>query len=618
MSIRKSVISGDMWRYHILYYCDLVSLIRLSMTNRFLRHTMNEPRFVVDWQEHCWYMYRDCKCDRNLFYLDVNQYCDFLWEDAAISNDHDTHSGMFVIDHYLRNHGRSLVTLTNHTDPRPIRPPFFDPTNRPDHALGMCAVYLEELIIPVPRMLPVPVEYAATSVHGHVFQQYQYHPEVWGTATESLPVSQKGENESEAAFQHRIFWRGFHPIPYIIPDPQDHTKVKVLEAAPSSWPEYIESDRLKRYIEFRNAEHRDPFDPNDDDDCEGYHVAQWVRHKLYETGVGNQQYPLDLCLHRDEITTGLPRHRGVDYIDRTFVSLNKWDLDTSLYEHRGIVYTSSVRYNNEQGDFVPWALNSVALLHSMYMRLWIETMYRFTRQCYQFARSMATDVEGTIRATDMLAKFQEIDRVLVDGPIPAIDWLDGIHNIHRKLFLQQARYHTYIQLVRQRLEINESNRILHRIHDLNMEYLSPMIPFVDTTMIKGLIGMQGLTQMVLDVYRLLDVTAFVMDFANYMGPREHPITLSYRRSNMRVFLRWGMSLLMYNPGWRMDFDVKPSRADHYGSIRVPRVDLSHNHRFRDYMEFLNHRILYHQPEWNRGYLPQDRKEDLNHNRTGPV
>lgn len=85
-----------------------------------------------------------------------------------------------------------------------------------------------------------------------------------------------------------------------------------------------------------------------------------------------------------------------------------------------------------------------------------------------------------------------------------------------------------------------------------------------------------------------------------------------------MYLQWCESLLLFHPGWRMDYDVKPSRANVWDGIRVPRVELTHNHRYQRYLRFLNERILYHTAEWNQGYDPNHCSKDLNRHRTGAL
>lgn len=615
-------IPCDVWSFHLLYHCDLVSLIRLSGVNRMLRNVLQTPEFVVRWQTRCWFLYRDCLCDRNLFYVDVSLYCDFLWEHVCDRRKERTvYHGMLTLDQTLRRYGRSLPMLMDPQRRGHDRIRFLDPTTQPDYAMGMSSVYLEDLVVPVPRMLPVPVEYASEP---HIVPITRMHPELWDPNMH-LAAGEQGPDESLEAFQHRNYWRNIHPIPYQVPDPMRSGEMVCHETPPSSWPTYIERDHLEAYLEYRAHEDRDPYDPNDDDDCEGYHTAQWVRHRMYETGVGNQQYPMDLCLHPDELSPLYAKAHGVDYLERLYLPLHKWNHTGSMYDHRGIVYTHGVRYNHERGDFVPWALHTLALLHSMYLRLWVETTRRFTQQCYIFARNLALELEEVMSATSMLKRIRQLEGISVTGPVPAVDWLDAIGDIHRKLFLEQGRYHTMHQLVRQRLEMIESNQRLHSLPGLNLEYLSNLVPMVDHTHLEHLVssttgseGNQGLRQLVMDVYRLMDTAMFVADFALYLGPREHPSTMSFRRSSIRMYLQWCESLLLFHPGWRMDYDVKPSRANVWDGIRVPRVELTHNHRYQRYLRFLNERILYHTAEWNQGYDPNHCGKDLNRHRTGAI
>lgn len=530
-------------------------------------------------------------------------------------------NSMMMVDYTMRKYGRSMAMLLQQQQndipqQRPnsfTRLPALHPGDRPDWAMGLCSVYLDELIVPLPRILPVPVEYA---IHGSVGNNYHQaaYPHLWGplAEVESLPHHRKGENESNELFEYRRFWRNFHPVPYYIPMGQDYMECQ----PPSSFPRMIEPDRLHQYLALRKAQDRDPYDPNDDDDCEGHRATQWVRNKLYETGVGNQHFPMDLCLHKDELA---PQHaflRGVDYMERLYVNLHQCNVISQVYDHRGVVYTHGIRYNNESGDFVPWALHTIALLHSTYLRLWMETVYRYVGQLFNFAIGVARDVQEMVPAHRMLAKFRDLDYVVVDGPVLADDWLENLTDIHRKMFLQQARHQTMLQVIRRKLELSV---MITDSYTENNTYLSQLIPDIPIT--DGFLATsvtRTCPQLVINIYRLMDVTAFLVDFAQLFGPREHPTTVGYRRTTMRTYLRWGMSLLLFNPLWKLDYDVNPSKANELAPIRVPRVDITHNHRFQEYMDFLNRRILYYKPDWTAGYLPQHGKADLNHLCTGPL
>ena len=597
LSVNPSkAIPMDLWMHNILHYCDVLTLIRMSHVSKSLHYLMNRTEFVLQWQYHCSYLYRDCHCDRNLFYLDLQEYCDFLWEDveAKLTN-------MTNIEYYLRDCGRSLGMLIMVPRLGLERLPHMDPTCYGNFATGVCATYLDDLIVPIPPMLPIPVEYA-----NEVYSNWNY-----DATGRRRPLAQPAEDESELEFRHRKFWRNFHPIPYL--NAKHESGVP-----PTSWPEVIEPDALEVYLNLCKHQERDPHDPNDDDDCQGHHTSRWIRQKMYETGVGNQQFPLDLCLHADELSPGIAQFNGVDYIERLFVGLHKWTYNSMLYETHGIIYTHGVRYNNEANDLVTWGLHTLALCHSMYLRLWIETMHRFTTQCVQFTFNLARDIQERLPGSVLLRRLQDLDTITVQGGNDEGDWFDNITDIHRKLFLQQARYQTYIGMVRNYLRVFDVQNVqVFMVEDHHQRYLEMLVPAIHTQPHANN-AHRSIVQMVMDIYQAMDVANFMVDFAMYLGPPESPTSRSYRRTTLKVYLRWGTSLLMFNPAWKLDYDIKPSKANQYGPIRVPNVELVHNHRYQKYLAFLNNRILYHRDEWTGGYLPQDRKSDLNRYCTGPV
>lgn len=83
----KKYLSPDVWRFSVLMFCDVSTLLRLHRTSSQLRHMIDDPMFVTEWQDQAWFIKRrGCRCERNTFYLDASQFLDFAWDCLNLSS----------------------------------------------------------------------------------------------------------------------------------------------------------------------------------------------------------------------------------------------------------------------------------------------------------------------------------------------------------------------------------------------------------------------------------------------------------------------------------------------------------------------------------------------------
>lgn len=561
-----SIITKDIWRYQVIPYCDVLSLIRLSWTSRTLWYLLNTPEVVVEWQTHCHYLHRECKCPRNLFYLKPELFCDFAY-DVALELGSQWES-----DQRLTALGRSVLQMLTacHNINGWLEVPHLDPlfANRKQFNPGLFQSYMEHMIIPAPRMLFVGVEHSRIHPQNHM----------------------RCVGETDEGYQRRQFWRNFHEITDEKPTTRDTGFI--LSARIDLVDAYI-----KKCEEDMSGEGRDPYDPADDPDCDGHHAAQWARRCMYETAVGMQSYPLELCLRREQLMAmGNQTGRyGVDYIDRLFLPTRRYSRDMIVLDHRGPVYFSGVRYENERGDFVNWALSTYALQTAIYSHLWLDSSNRFLDTLQTHLVQMAREVEDDMPIPQLVARWNYLEHSTTcpkrqTGGQCGTHYHDpSIESLRRdkdaRALMRHPGYEVYNHLIQ-----NAVRDGYQWDHPFNHEYLVALIPGGAYTY------QRTETQICSDIHNLLELTSYITEFARSIAPRVGLETSRMRHTTLQIYLRAGFGLLAFAPTWRRAHSWKPSRTACLQSLSIPVIDVTKNHRMQHYLKFLNRRTLYyHQP-----------------------
>lgn len=586
-------VGVDVWRYRILLFCDLMALIRLNWTNRQLRRILNDSSFVVEYQSSCWYLQpRYCRCARNLFYLDVGSFLDFSYDYRGHRDSEEfpeIHS-MTDVSTVLRRMGRTPDMLEQSVqraggdrstrEPLPVRA--LDPRISAAFCDGFTKMYIDSTIVPMPRSMSRPVD------------QRRVHS-VHRTVNERLPT------ETMEGFNHRVFWRDFHEV----------TDDMVYEVEMGSDPNFPlaepydhgygpeEPDLIEEWLEYCRIQGADPYDPlYDDSECRGFRCIRWARSKMHDSAVGGSSYPLDLCLHRDNLTRSAGR-LGVDYIDRMYIHLNRYhggSPEWNTMDHRGVLYFMGLRYEHADEDFCNWALCTETILHALYAHMWLDALGNWTRMLMQHLHSLASDAETDLRFAGLKQRWQFLHSLCFAGPsiMPRTTGYNertrkrdqmAVHLIFNSYYLEENRYLS--NLVDHGDIWNNNNdlaqRSVHFLTSLLEQYDQPTPNF------------RSETQRVKDAYRLLRFAEYLTDFAEYVGVRVDDRTVVTRRRALGIYMASFVSLVAFCPGWKRMYHWKPSRTHEQTHWQVPRVNLQHNHRFRRYLDYCNRRTLYYHP-----------------------
>lgn len=613
----------EMWRYYILPYCDLLSLIQLNWTSQQLRGILNKPEFVNEWQTQCWYLYRECMCERNLFYLQVVDFCDFAFDyNQMFRNYHEASAE-------LRRLGRSVAMHQMDKQMNWQNTPRLVSQNNPrQFHSGIFQCWIENLIVPMPRMLPVGVE------HSYLM---------------SASGNNRKDNESEEEFHNRLFWRNFHNV--------DDDKIPSQQKSADWCPFdngnyngeniYRYEDKVDNYIYRCKAEGRDPYDPLDDMDDEGHVAAQWARKRMYGSPLGTQKYPMELCLRQCELMPNEAQRNGVDYIERMFMPLHKYHPACTLMDHHGIVYFSGIRYENERGDFVNWAVHSLALRNAFYMHMWMDCCQHLLHTLATYLRNLAQQIQDDMPPRVLRRRwlhlrhmqncadcreftkhhripFHNSDTYSQERDLEALDQVltNGRYALYNKLIMTTVSDITP--------EPNNSSLFDTLLEPNDMQnYMEKLIPkHIEHNPIRTE------DHMVMDLDQALELLSYMTAFAVYVGPRTGPSTEVTRLRTLQIYLASGFSLLAFAPTWKKDhylllkptklyldkiFQDRTSSSSSTSSseltgtplpynpkvpMNIPNMLLTNNHRFQRYLNFLNQRTLYYQADHAREAMEQ--------------
>lgn len=568
MSGSPRALDYNTWRYIVLPYCDLGSLLRVAWTCTTLRNIVQHPSFVVEWQTQCWYLYRDCCCDRNQFYQQVTPWCPFVY-DYTPPMDNQWEARLF-----LRHHGRGASMLNSLQPHATIRLPYLpEPRRTPDlfHE-GVMSTWVDTLLLPVPRMVYVPVE-----------------------DTVVLPMTHpRTPVETDEEYRGRLFWRGCHSV-----DQAMERKINQQPPLPTLFQTFGSQhreehmlfrdhtkDAVAQYVKVCIAEGRDPHDPMDDPNLEGHEAVQWARRRMYESCVGNQSYPYELCLRRTELEPPYAHLHGVDYIERLFLSLEPVMMPMqSMTDHRGVAFWTGIRYNNESGDFVNWVLAQWSLQNAVYIHLWYDVCYQFLEMTLRWCRQLALELEDDTGAMNVRNRWLRMEHLARCRPC---------HNIHDRPetrdrdhdtmeFLNRADYGSYFHRLRHALADHTTARC----------FLRSLVP-AQRNMVRC--ANRTELQLVQDIDSTLELLCFITDVGEYLCNPSGPGVHSMRRRTRSIYLGAGVSLVAFCPHWNPEYSWKPSRTGCMDALTIPRPSLMDNHRYQQYLRFCNARTLFYQPD----------------------
>lgn len=566
MKIQELMEDWNLLKHHLLPFCDVMSMMRLCWTNKSLRALLNQPKTVVEWQRQCWFLYQECHCDRNLFYLRAETFCDF-----AFDWNSTTMCSQFECDMYLRMFGRTVTMLMAQKDQpqqvpsRRLLPFLYPQKDTKRFRAGVFQTWIEDLIIPVPRMVECGVE--------NVFVHPQNHPRMMFT-------------ESHEDYAKRVYWRNFHDVDDCSPKQKKSTGFDLWSPV----------DLVKEYYAKCAKEERDPHDPMDDPNCEGHIAASWARKLMYQTPLGMQHYPLELCMRKQDLE-GKAFHDGVDYIDRMFLPINYHNgTRPLLIEHHGPVYFQGVRYENEKGDFINWALSTHALLNGFYSLMWLDVSHHFIKLLTQTLRNLAYEIETDLSLDRLTTRWQYIEHMrschTCAHELATHETWESMRDEDALEFLQEGCFSFYHNVIRRTVH-QYLEKTLHHSPDAELDplrsYLTNLLPnmaFMDNPNRTEI-------QIVVEMHYLLEYGTYLTRFAHVIAPRVSGITASLRRTSMQIYLASALSLMAFAPTWMQSYHWKPSKTNQLISMRVPTINLTQNHRFMMYLQYTHARTMFY-------------------------
>lgn len=575
----KRSIPQDVWRYGVVQYVDLPGLIHLSFVCRDLHDYLNQSETINTYMREAWFVKTpNCSCQRNQFRLDVSKLFEYYWDRCGVFTARD-------MDVALRVIGRGVDMYDDPRRSHPIRPVETPTRSHPKrYERGVLSIYYDGLIVPLPRLLSVPVE--CQRLGGSVQRNWTRPREL---------------NETEEMYYRRVYWRGCHDLDNPDPSIRDNG----FDTAP-----YV--DPVKAYIAKCEDEDLDPCNPNEDDDEQsGYKAEHWARYQMHRGAVGLQTYPYELCLRKGEIR-GSAFRRGVSELDMLFLPAERAptqgdDTNIQVLMHNGLVYFHPVRYNNETGDFVPWCLSTLAVMRSIRQYVWYDAILYTSRRLLEFALLVATEVQNDFSFNQMMLRWQFLERtqVRMEARWPPEDYerqmvahnpnepiTDMASYTRQVVALQKARNDRAGRLMRCSLYLNFNNHINRKIREFDngggnpdsfrSGYLVSMIPSLyDHAPVP-----HTETGLMRALHRHAWLADYIVEFAASVAPRVDDLTDLRRHRTLGAYTGLATSLLTFAPGFTDRPHWSPSKAARDAGSTIPRIDPTHNHRYQYYRSFL--------------------------------
>lgn len=585
-------IPMDVWCCNILPFVDLSGLLQLSFTCHGIRTWLNRPDTIEGYLQSAWFTRdRDCSCQRNLHRLSIPDVLDFYHDCTGIHSARDA-------EVFLRAVGRGVEMYEDPRRTRPIRPVIRRDQHPGRFTSGLLAIHLDGLLVPIPRMTHVPVEASRGTSVGY---------RNWSPT--------RREDETNESYSHRMYWRAVHDL--------DDTDKRHGREDGFDLPPYPRDPVVHYVKEICPTLGLNPQDANEDDEEQsGYRAAEYARTMNHRSPVGVQTYPFDLCIHRSELR-GVAHRRGIGYLEMLFVPADRGqtqrdDTPSQMLMHNGVVYLHPIRYNNEGGDFVPWCLSTMAVLRSVQLYAWYDAILYVIRRMNEVALMLATEVQNDMSFAQMVLRWEFLQRTQVrmeavwppkDYPTPrnpnaTTTTADTENSLYIQytdelIRMQEQRNQRAGCLLRCTLFAHHNRHIQSRIADyesgqapsydsFRSGYLASMLPMLYDQPPTPHTEM-GLIRRLHQMMWLLD---YVTEFASSIGPRVDALTDRRRGQTRTAFLGMCTSLLLYAPGFSDRYHWCPRRAGEDAGSRIPRIDLTHNHRYQMYRHFLTNREMY--------------------------
>ena len=594
-------ISNEVWRYHVLPFCNLDVLFRLNAVCRALRGQLNHPDVVCEWLHTAWYVKpQACPCDRRQFLVDMDRWLAFTWDyrggdEMIVPGLNHSPTNLREMQLVLRQYGRTVPMMyqsqTNEFASMPtIRYPY---ERQSDFTEGMYSCDLPCILVPLPRMLNTAVE-ATTTVDGDrsygnpvTNPNWGHHHEVTNDMMDRLPFKGELPGKWNADQDGPVPPTGFRELPY--ENPLEYYRRRCIE------------------------EQLNPLDPNQDtDNMDGYRAVQWARHMLYGTAVGLEQFPGYLCMNQEDLC-GLAYRMGPVYIERRFISSRRYDGNSGEAEFwgmHGMLCFNGIRYENERGDFATWCLHTMATLQTLYLHGWNDTIRCWLRGYRAFVMGLCTEIEEDFPLGSLVDTWRTLEKSCfvyqplrtrtVRGQSPPLEERDlrRARRYEAMVFLMNQNYrHEYLHLQCVVRNYLQTPYHLRAERNFRAPYLHALVPSEHWNTAE-----YPEVSLVSDVENLLQISEFVLGFSEKVAPRVDPRTRSTRRRMHLLHLNAASSLLLWAPHWTRPFF-------HCG-LRYMNVRIAANHRYRELLNYLNARSLFHHPRPEDWWIEQTQGMDI--------
>lgn len=266
----------------------------------------------------------------------------------------------------------------------------------------------------------------------------------------------------------------------------------------------------------------------------------------------------------------------------------------------------NIRYDNEAGDFVSWCLSTMGLLNALYHHLWHDYVRMWLKSFRVYLLNICSEIQDDLPMCHLVPVWQRLVRHLfVHPPFTA-----NISYPHRGQdqtpdkttplterekralkFLMDGSFRTEFLEVQHAVEL-WLHRPITQSRLFREPYLQNIVPGEHWNV--ATYPESGLVQ---DVERLLRVSEFLVGFAELLGPRVDRNTVFLRRRMHRLYLNSGLSILLWAPHWQRPFP-DGWRHIHLNTevpLRLLQLNPQNNHRYVEYLRFLNRRALFHHP-----------------------
>lgn len=614
----------EIWSCGILLFCELQTLLRLNWTSVGLRRVLNNPQYVQLWQRHAWFLKASgCECARGVFYLNVQRFPDFVHDCKGLQSLRD-------MEVALRSVGRSAEM---YADPmRNVhRLPYVDPNRQPScFTRGLLGCWVAYLLIPMPRILPCPVEDA------HDTSRI---PMNWRTSFR-MPY------EEDETYRKRTYWGCHHEVKpeddiesdtdtIIVTEEDNRDQDAVLSGVsvdtPSTLhPPHLLTDNEDRRLYFPDAEivtgfgdtpsldlvrdwkHRceangaDYLDPAQDDGvAHGMQAVRWARRLLYESPLGIQMYPHALCFRKKQLC-GKAYRSGTDYIEHLYLPARRGTTSPSAYHadecrlmlHHGLAYFHPVRYENEAGDFCNWALSMLTVMLSVQQYLWYDCVNYAIRRIVECSAELATEVQVDMSPRRLTERWASLQRACFfnQATWPMISAYATPEHKRR----QQEQNAKALDLIFHHSFVDYNRHIARYVdaiqHGRDIPSVRGYLLSLVAEPARVYAGQRSEASLYGELHDAVRTLVYVTSFAVSVGPLTDPLTERRRLDHMSAWINCAASLLMFAPGWDRPYSWEPSATGTFVSGRVPHIVLERNHRFQELLLFLNRRTLYYHPE----------------------